>query len=154
MKKLILIFTMSIFCMSASASEGKLTYGKGANMKLLTPVSKVLKTPDLFKDKDVTISGRIVDVCTHRGCWMKLSSDKKYQTLRIKVKDGDMVFPLTAKGRMAFATGKLKGSKLSKEKAIKYLSYLAKESKESFDPKSVKGPMTIYQLIPHGVTIE
>lgn len=85
---------------------------------------------------------------------MKLASDKKFQTLRIKVKDGDMVFPFNAKGETAYATGKLVPIELSKEKAIAYLSHLAEEAKEEFDPSTVKGAMTIYQLSPTGVTIK
>lgn len=84
---------------------------------------------------------------------MKLASDKKFQTLRIKVKDGDMVFPLTAKGKTAFATGQLSAKTLPKEKAIAYLQHMADEAKEDFDPASVTGPLTIYQLVPQGVTI-
>jgi len=153
MKIIALISLFFMMNLSFAAKDSKQTFGKGADMTKLTPISKVLSTPTKFVKTDVTIEGTIVDVCTKRGCWMKLASDKRFQTLRIKVRDGDMVFPLTSKGKKAYATGKLSGKQLSKEKAIEYLSYLAKESSEKFDPSSVKGPLMIYQLIPNGVTI-
>jgi len=64
-----------------------------------------------------------------------------------------MVFPLSSKGKIAFATGQLTGMELSKEKAINYLQHMADEAKEEFDPSSVKSGLTIYQLVPIGVTI-
>jgi hypothetical protein len=39
----------------------------------------------------------IVGVCSHRGCWVDIASDAKFDKLRIKDRDGDMVFPLLAK---------------------------------------------------------
>ncbi len=128
-------------------------FGNGATMEKLVAISTVLASPQHYLNKEITVKGTIVAVCEKRGCWMKLASDKKFQTLRIKVKDGDMVFPLIAKGKNAFATGQLSEKTLSKEKAIAYLQHMADEAKEDFDPASVTGPLTIYQLVPTGVTI-
>ena len=47
------------------------------------------------------IEGLVVEVCKARGCWMQLASDKEFQTMKIKVKDGVMVFPMSAKGKTA-----------------------------------------------------
>ncbi len=123
-------------------------------MDKLVPISTVLASPNNYLEKEITVAGTIVSVCSKRGCWMKLASDKKFQTMRIKVRDGDMVFPFNAKGQTAYATGILKPIELTKEKAIAYLSHLAQEAKEKFDPESVTGGMTIYQLSPNGVTIK
>ncbi len=147
--KIIFIFLISI---SASANEG-ITFGSGANMEKLVPISTILASPQQYLDKEITVKGAIIAVCEKRGCWVKLASDKKFQTLRIKVRDGDMVFPLNSKGKTAFATGKLTGIPLSKDKAIAYLQHMADESKETFDPASITTGITIYQLVPKGVTI-
>ena len=85
---------------------------------------------------------------------MTLSSDKKFQTFRIKVRDGDMVFPMTAMGKTAYATGKLQAIPLSLEKSKTFLAYQAQEQQEEFDPASVTEPFTVYQLSPTGVTIK
>lgn len=146
----VLLYVLSC---TSFALENK-SFGSGADMQKLVAISTLLDSPKQYLDKDVTVAGTIVSVCSKRGCWMKLASDIKFQTLRIKVKDGDMVFPFNARGEKAYATGKLSPIKLTKEKAIQYLAHLAKEAKEEFDPSSVTGDMTIYQLVPTGVTIE
>ena len=146
----IIIFLLSGQILAADEQ----TFGSGADMSKLRPISTILTSPEKYITEDVTVKGAIVSVCEKSGCWMKLASDKKFQTLRIKVRDGDMVFPIAAKGKTAFATGKLVANKMNKEKAIAYLDHMAKEANEDFDPGSVNDEgMTIYQLTPTGVTI-
>jgi len=149
MKSWISILLLTLISFPATAEK----FGTGADMSKLVAISTLLENPEDYLDKDVTVEGAIISVCKKRGCWMKLASDKKYQTLRIKVKDGDMVFPFNAKGKTAYATGKLVGMELSKEKAVAYLSHLAEEANEEFDKGSIKSGMTVYQLSPTGVTI-
>ncbi len=153
MKTFAITALLYFFSFAISALENK-SFGTGANMDKLVAISTLLSSPNNYLDQEVTVAGTIVSVCSKRGCWMKLASDKKFQTLRIKVKDGDMVFPFNARGEKAFATGKLFPITLSKAKAIEYFAHLAEEAKEEFDPSSITGEMTIYQLVPTGVTIE
>jgi hypothetical protein len=40
---------------------------------------------------------QIVCVCRHRRFWVDIASDAKFEKLRIKARDGDMVFPLLSK---------------------------------------------------------
>ncbi len=148
------IFVIFYTLSSTSFALENKSFGTGANMQKLVAISTLLDSPQQYLDQEVTVAGTIVSVCSKRGCWMKLASDKKFQTLRIKVKDGDMVFPFNARGETAYATGKLSPIKLTKDKAIQYFSHLAEEAKEEFDPSSITGDMTIYQLVPTGVTIE
>ncbi len=139
--------------LSANAFGKARDFGNGADMSKLQAISTVLASPAEFMNQEITVEGTITAVCQKRGCWMKLASDKKFQSLKIKVKDGDMVFPMSAKGKTAYATGRLQAMPMDKQQTIKYLSHLAKEAKESFDPNSVKEGMTLYQLVPTGVTI-
>jgi hypothetical protein len=55
--------------------------------------------------KVVTISGTIDSVCSKQGCWMKFIANAGAKPFRIKVRDGDRVFPVSAKGKTAYATG-------------------------------------------------
>ena len=116
MKNIFVFILLTIFSVSAWAIEDR-TFGDGAKMDKLVAISTVLATPKEYLGKEITVAGIIVSVCSKRGCWMKLASDKKFQTLRIKVKDGDMVFPFNAKGQTAYATGRLKPIELTKEKS-------------------------------------
>lgn len=148
-----LVVGLATFSPAALAFASQ-TFGTGANTSDVSKISDILATPDSFMDKDVTIKGTIVKVCKKRGCWMELASDKRFQSFRIKVRDGDMVFPMTAMGKTAFATGKIQAFPLSLERTKSYLAYQAQEMNEDFDPASVTEPITVYQLAPHGVTIE
>ena len=95
----------------------------------------------------------IVGVCSKRGCWVELASDAKFEKLRIKVRDGDMVFPMTAKGKQAFATGTLTEIKLDLEQTRRYKMSLAKRNGDTLKVDDITEPMAIYQLSPIGVKI-
>jgi hypothetical protein len=152
MKKILLIIsTFVITSMTTSAEE--LTFGEAINESVQVKISTLLAAPENYLNKDVTVTGTIVSVCSHRGCWMELASDARFEKLRIKVRDGDMVFPLHAKGRQALATGKLKAIALNLEQTKKYKTQIAKRRGETLDVASITSPMSIYQLSPIGVKV-
>ncbi len=127
-------------------------FGQGADLSHLTAIGDVLGKPEAYLGKQITVTGKVVSVCDGKGCWMMLSSGD--HRLRIKVKDGEMVFPFNAKDKTAFATGELVAMPMTQEKAIAYLSHMAEDEGKKFDPATVKGDTTIYQLKPVGVTIK
>jgi len=129
-------------------------YGKGADPKAAVKISEILEHPDSFMNREITVAGLIVDVCPKRGCWMLFAGNKNFQTLRIKVDDGVMVFPLSARGHQGVARGRLSASELNREQAIEYNQHLAEEKGEPFDPASVTGPVKIYMLKATGATIQ
>ncbi len=88
------------------AGDGK-KYGNDLTLKETTQVSDILANPEKFEGKKVLIEGTIVDVCPTRGCWIDISSDKEYQTIKVKVKDGEIVFPMEAKGKTAVVEGEV-----------------------------------------------
>ena len=73
-------------------------FGKPLTLKETTKISDIYATPDKFKDKRVRVQGSILDVCTEEGCWIALASDKASQSLRFKVDDGVIVFPVAVRG--------------------------------------------------------
>ena len=89
---------------AALAAEGK-TYGKGITLQQETKISDILANPDAFVGKKVLVSGTIVDVCAHKGCWIEIAGEKAGEKIRVKVKEGEIVFPMTAKGRKVLAEG-------------------------------------------------
>lgn len=89
----------------AIASASGETYGAGITLDKITKVSDIFATPADYIDKEVVIEGTIVDVCRKRGCWMEVSSDKEFQSIRVKVLDGVIVFPLGLKGKSAKVQG-------------------------------------------------
>jgi hypothetical protein len=87
------------------------TYGAGVTLSQATPLSKILERPREFEGQTLKVEGVVTAVCTAMGCWMALAPDEAAQakpdTLLIKVDDGVIVFPVSAKGRRASAQGVL-----------------------------------------------
>lgn len=80
--------------------------GAGVTLETVTPIADVIARPAAFEGQTVRIEGVVTAVCTHMGCWMALApaADAK-QTVRLKVDDGVIVFPVSAKGKKASAQG-------------------------------------------------
>jgi hypothetical protein len=133
-----------------SAAENKL--GKPLAVKEPMPLATLLAHPDEYVGKTVQVTGKIVEVCQMMGCWLDLTNDAG-QKLRIKVDDGDIVFPKDSTGKMVTAEGKLTKTELTKEQAIERAKEEAEEKGAKFDPAIVKGPMTIYQIQGSGAVI-
>jgi hypothetical protein len=79
------------------------TYGKTTTGPVVTPAA-ILADIDGFAGKTVRVEGTIAAVCQKRGCWMEITGAGG-ESLRIKVKDGEVVFPMDAKGKKAIAEG-------------------------------------------------
>ena len=83
-------------------------YGESVDKANVLPLTQLLAQPADYLDQVVTVSGTVDSVCSKQGCWIKFVADKDTGPFRLKVRDGDMVFPLSAKGKTAYATGTLK----------------------------------------------
>jgi hypothetical protein len=103
--------------------------------------------------KTVKVEGLITDVCSKRGCWIKLGGDKEFQTITFKVDDGVISFPMSVKGKRAEAEGVFTRVELSQEEALARARHEAEENKKPFDPKSVSGPATLYVLKGSGAVV-
>ncbi len=155
MKKIIFALVLLIFACATSllAFEGD-KFGKPLTLTELTKVSELEKSPQSFVGKKVLISGTVVEVCSSRGCWLDIASDTPFEKIQVKVTDGVIVFPMSARGRTAYVEGVLEELKLSKKDALDYQRHKAKEKGISFDPTTVTGPQTIYRVRALGAVIE
>ena len=80
------------------------TYGQvTADGPTLTP-AEVLASIDKYDGKTVRVAGTVGDVCAKRGCWLDVAGAGG-ETLRLKVKDGEVVFPQSIKGKKVIAEG-------------------------------------------------
>lgn len=154
MKQIGVIALLLLALSGPFASAEAAIYGAGLTVKKVTPISQILAAPDQFVGQKVQVRGLIVDVCESRGCWMSIAGDQPFQQLRFKVTDGDMVFPLTARGKIATVEGVLQKFVLSREEVIARRKHHAEEQGESFDPASVTAGETFYQLRGLGAVIE
>lgn len=119
-----------------------------------TKISDILADPDSYLDQTVLVEGEIINVCPKMGCWMELKSDDGAGMIKIKVKDGEIVFPVEAIGENAVVEGTVYKIELSQEDAVSYYEHIAEETGEKFDPSTITGPMTIYQIKGLGAVID
>src|SRR5690606_11466890 len=103
MNKLNLVLTIILLTSAVCFAQSE-KYGKEIELTEKTMISNILSNPEEYLGKSVLVEGEITDVCAMAGCWMKLKSDKEGE-IRIKVKDGDIVFPVEAKGSKAVVEG-------------------------------------------------
>jgi hypothetical protein len=137
---------------AAAQPEGKV-YGAGVSEVEVVQVSALLADVDRWVGKKVRVEGMVTDVCPMRGCWFELAGDKVGTSLRFKVRDGVMVFPLSAKGQIAAAEGVVRKIPLDLDASRRYMAHQAEEKGEAFDPQSVKEPITIVRLDGTGAVL-
>lgn len=146
MKNILLIIFLFMFLFSFSSFSQVEKYGRNIALQEKTNISEILSNPAGFEGQTVLVEGKINDVCPSAGCWMILQSDKEGQEIKIKVKDGDIVFPQEAIGKTALVEGTVYKIELTKEEAVEYYSHVAEEKGEDFDPASVTGEVTLFQI--------
>lgn len=153
MRRFINIVALITFIGFANSSLAEQKFGTGADSKSVMKISELTKNADKFEGKEVTVDGLVTEVCAKRGCWMTVQSDEKFKDIRIKVKDGEMVFPLSARGKTATVKGIFTSKKLTLEQTIEFKKHIAEENKLAFDQSKIKDPMTVYQVNATGVVI-
>ena len=152
--KFICAMTMGLLLIAGCAKKQEVEkFGKDLTLKETVKISTLMDNMPQYVGKTVIVEGKIVEVCAKRGCWMELASDKEFQKIKIKVDDGEIVFPMTAKGKTAMAEGVVQAIELTQENALKYYEHQAEEKGEKFDPATVTGPVTIYQIKGSGAII-
>lgn len=148
------IFLLLIsFPLLAAELQGK-TYGQQPQLKEITKVSIILEKPDAYVGKRVLVEGVVVDVCSNRGCWMDIASDKPFEKIQIKVADGEIVFPLDAKGKKALVEGIVEKLEFTKEQIIAWKQHHAEAHGEKFDPSTVTSGEVYYRIRGLGAIIE
>lgn len=128
-------------------------YGAALTLDEPTKVSEILAAPESYMGQKVLIEGQVLEVCAKAGCWMEIASDEPAQKIKVKVNDGEIVFPMAAKGKTAKVEGEVYKIELDAEQARSYQEHLAEEQGVPFDSTSVSGPMTIYQIKGLGAEI-
>lgn len=143
-----------LFLTLATTSVSAKSFGSGLSLQKTTLLSEVLSNPAPYVGKRVQLKGMIVDVCQSRGCWIYLAGDKQFEKIRVKVTDGEIVFPMEARGRTATVEGIVQKFELSRDDIIAKEKHYAEEQGRKFDPNSIKSGETIYQLRGLGAEVE
>lgn len=148
--KLLILF----FAFSISLYAGVKKYGKKISLKEKTKISTIIENPEKYDGKRILIEGKIVDVCETRGCWIKIAGEKDFQSIKFKVEDGVIIFPLDSKGKKILAEGVFSVTKLTKEELIESAKEIAKENNEQFDSTKITSGKTVIKILGEGAEIK
>lgn len=147
------LFLLVLFFLSVTTCFAAMQLGAPLTLKEVTKVSEINKNPDQYLGKQVLIEGVVINVCAARGCWMDIASDVPFEKIKVKVVDGEIVFPLEAKGQLARVEGIVEAIHLTEDQARSMAQHHAEESGEKVDFSSIKGPSTYYRIRGLGAEI-
>lgn len=148
MRRVLGLLLLTLPCLSA---ETKL--GKPLGLKAPLAIDQLLAKPGRWVGQVVQIKGKVTEVCQMMGCWMSLVDPASSKAMRIQVGDGQIEFPKDAVGKMALAEGTLTRQELTHEQALARARHEAEEMGRKFDPKSVKGGVTLYMIQGSGAVL-
>jgi len=144
------ILAVTILPLLCFAADKKL--GKPLTLTTQTPIKTLVASPEGFVGKTVQVKGKMTEVCDMMGCWTNLADDSG-KMIRIKVTDGDIVFPKEHVGKLAIAEGNLQKLELTKEQATARAKHEAEEQGRKFNPASIKSGAVIYQIQGTGAVL-
>ena len=110
------LLAIGMLAFVAPLAGGETRLGTGVTLKDSTPIKSLLEQPATYVGKIIRIDGVATAVCAHMGCWMAVAAEGpvgnegpggnvQAPTIRLKVDDGVIVFPVSAKGRKVSAEG-------------------------------------------------
>ena len=91
-----------------------------------------------------------------RGCWIKINDKSSNYNLRIKVTDGDIVYPLSSKGHRADIQGVFTKLEFSEEQARRWKMHLAEEKGIKLNLEEIilnPSDLFEYRINAHGTKI-
>jgi hypothetical protein len=150
---LALLVTLSAATPGAAECD-RTRYGAGVTLDETTPIGTVLDRPEEFVGRTIRIEGTVTEVCAMAGCWLELRAADGERVLKVKVDDGEMVFPTSARGRRALAQGRVERLEMDRAQYLRWARHAAEEKRRPFDESAVgEGPFRVYQLRGEGAEI-
>lgn len=131
----------------ASAAPG-VTYGAGTTADGSISVNDMEKK--MVNNKfDGKITGKVVEVCQEKGCWMKVEKPGG-ETMMVKFKDYGFFMPKDIVGKEVV----LDGSASLKETSVKQLRHYAQDAGKSKEEiEKIKKPKKEIQFVANGVLV-
>lgn len=146
-------FLATLLLAAAVSFAADVKLGAPLTLHSQTSIADLAAKPAGHVGKTIQVKGKVTEVCQNMGCWMMLVDPASKAAVRIKVKDGEIVFPKDAAGKTAVAEGKFTKIEMTKEQATAQAKHEAEEQGRKFDPASVTGPKTTYQIAGTGAVI-
>jgi hypothetical protein len=147
------LITILLAAMLSPVTAFAKDFGQGVTLSEETAISSILDNSTDYVGKKVKVSGLVIDVCSTRGCWIYLAGDRDFEKIRIKVTDGEIVFPMEARGKMATVEGVVESMELTREEVVKRRKHHAEETGTTFDPSTVTSGETVLRIRGLGAAI-
>ena len=154
MYRLILLIILTFIGCNKEISEHDLlhksdplgSYGGTISLIDVKRIGYLIDNSEKYLNSNVLISGKILEVCPMRGCWINVKDMDSDIDIRVKVTDGEIVFPLSSKGLQVDVQGIFSKLEFSKEQAIKWKVHLAEEKGIKLAPEDVEiNPSDLYE---------
>ena len=113
------------------------SYGNSLSDGIIKDVRQLLKNPDEYLNEEILAAGIIKEVCPMRGCWIQISDDSIFGNIRVKVTDGEIIFPKSAKNHNVIVEGTFVRLDLSKEQAVNWKVHLEAEKGIELNPNDI-----------------
>ena len=84
------------------ATKG-MVFGEKTKFKGAIDVNELPAKLDKTKSADVVVKGKVVEVCSKMGCWIKMETDKG--NLMVKMKDHEFFVPMDLNGKTIIVNG-------------------------------------------------
>lgn len=110
------------------AAKG-VTYGAGIDAKGAIPVQKLQRKMGSAETLDAKVTGKVVEVCAKKGCFMKLETGSG-EPLMVKFKDYAFFVPANLVGKTVAMEGIAKQDMMSVEKQKHYAEDMKKSAEE------------------------
>jgi hypothetical protein len=153
MKRVFTLFCSIVFAAVVHAQEPVaaakgVTYGAGTTAEGYISVNDLEKkmTDKKFEGK---VSGKVVEVCQEKGCWMKLERANG-EPLMVKFKDYGFFMPKNIVGKEVV----IEGTASIKETSVKQLRHYAQDAGKSKEEiEKIKKPKKDVQFVASGVLV-
>jgi hypothetical protein len=109
--------------------------------QLTTKIKEEVETP-------VKVKGKVVDVCTKEGCWLKMQTYNG--NMMVKMKDHNFLVPIDINGKEIVVDGTAK-MRVTSVKELQHYAEDAKKSKEEI--AAIKEPKTEIVLNADGILV-
>ncbi|MFB5945035.1 DUF4920 domain-containing protein [Albibacterium profundi] len=132
-----------------SAQPG-VEYGEGVDANKHMTVTKLEKKLDKDSVYSGSVTGNIVEVCTKKGCFMKLTDDKSGELITVRFKDYGFFMPQNIVGKTVAVEGEAKLT----EHSVKQLQHWAEDAGKSKEEiAAIQAPRKTIEIIATGVKV-
>ena len=123
----IIFFSIPLYSQTIASEVNIENLGVEISNTNISPITELLNNPSIYLGNNVAINGKIVDVCPMMGCWIEVKDSYSEEVIRVKVKDGDIIFPKESKNKEVLVEGVFSKLDFTEEQAILWKIHLAEE---------------------------